>query len=155
MCPNAVFILTSNVGADQIGHYGYLGSGDIDEDFKSRVMYPLLKSAFKRNEFLGRINEIVYFLPFSVEQCVEFVEQELSAVRVKAEKVGIYFKWEEAAARKLADSFDNHYGARSLKNEVGRKVLNRIADLNMSEKITKGSKVNLKCGENGLEIDIS
>ena len=37
----------------------------ISRHFKERVVQPILKSHFGRDEFLGRINEIVYFLPFS------------------------------------------------------------------------------------------
>ena len=37
----------------------------ISRRFKERVVQPILKRHFGRDEFLGRINEIVYFLPFS------------------------------------------------------------------------------------------
>ena len=37
----------------------------ISKTFKDNVVKPILKRHFKRDEFLGRINEFVYFLPFS------------------------------------------------------------------------------------------
>ena len=37
----------------------------ISRHFKEKVVQPILKFHFGRDEFLGRINEIVYFLPFS------------------------------------------------------------------------------------------
>ena len=37
----------------------------ISRRFKEKVVQPILKRHFGRDEFLGRINEIVYFLPFS------------------------------------------------------------------------------------------
>jgi ATP-dependent Clp protease ATP-binding subunit ClpB len=37
----------------------------ISRHFKEKVVQPILKRHFGRDEFLGRINEIVYFLPFS------------------------------------------------------------------------------------------
>ena len=37
----------------------------ISRHFKERIVQPILKRHFQRDEFLGRINEIVYFLPFS------------------------------------------------------------------------------------------
>ena len=37
----------------------------ISGHFKENVIRPVLKYHFRRDEFLGRINEIVYFLPFS------------------------------------------------------------------------------------------
>ena len=41
----------------------------ISRRFKERVVQPVLKRHFGRDEFLGRINEIVYFLPFSRVTC--------------------------------------------------------------------------------------
>ena len=37
----------------------------ISRHFKEKIIQPILKYHFGRDEFLGRINEIVYFLPFS------------------------------------------------------------------------------------------
>ena len=37
----------------------------VSSHFKENVVRPVLKYHFRRDEFLGRINEIVYFLPFS------------------------------------------------------------------------------------------
>jgi len=41
------------------------------------VVKPILKRHFKRDEFLGRINEFVYFLPFSRLELVRLVTKEL------------------------------------------------------------------------------
>lgn len=45
--------------------------------FKNTVIRPILKDHFVRDEFLGRINEIVYFLPFSKIELIELVDREL------------------------------------------------------------------------------
>lgn len=49
----------------------------ISRKFKDQVVKPILKKHFKRDEFLGRINEIVYFLPFSRSELMELVDKEL------------------------------------------------------------------------------
>lgn len=49
----------------------------ISRKFKDEVVKPILKQHFKRDEFLGRINEIVYFLPFSRRELQELVGKEL------------------------------------------------------------------------------
>ena len=38
----------------------------------------LLQKHFRRDEFLGRINEFVYFLPFSRAELIELVSRELN-----------------------------------------------------------------------------
>lgn len=45
--------------------------------FKEDVVQPILKHHFRRDEFLGRINEVVYFLPFSQSELLKLVTKEL------------------------------------------------------------------------------
>jgi len=49
----------------------------ITRKFKDSVVKPILKRHFRRDEFLGRINEIVYFLPFSKQELNKLVLKEL------------------------------------------------------------------------------
>ena len=46
----------------------------ISRTFKEKVVQKILKRHFRRDEFLGRINEIVYFLPFSKSELNKLVE---------------------------------------------------------------------------------
>ena len=79
-CKGAVFIMTSNLGSEEIRaasprlhklvattedrHERYLkGIGQF-----TKQLYPALKESLKRDEFLGRINQIVVFLPLSNEE---------------------------------------------------------------------------------------
>lgn len=87
-----------------------------------------MKSHFQRDEFLGRINEIVYFLPFSRAELVTLVARELEMWAVRAlEKHKIELKWDREVLSVLADGYDAHYGARSIKYEVERRVVNQLA----------------------------
>ena len=79
-CKDAIFIMTSNLGADEIKaaspHLMELirKTKDRPEEYHrviskfSRGLHPILKSSLKRDEFLGRINQIVIFLPLSDEE---------------------------------------------------------------------------------------
>lgn len=91
-------------------------------------MRPILKGHFRRDEFLGRINEIVYFLPFSRAELIKLVSRELDAWAMRAkEKHMIELKWDRDVLSALADGYDAHYGARSIKYEVERRVVNQLA----------------------------
>lgn len=80
-CENAVFIMTSNLAADEIKERSSIlrkafddadASGKLEEynrilgDF-GREIQPILKESFKRDELIGRINQTVFFLT-----CYEF-----------------------------------------------------------------------------------
>lgn len=58
----------------------------ISSKFKEKVVRPILKRHFQRDEFLGRINEFVYFLPFSKSELNQLVSKELKYWAVKAKE---------------------------------------------------------------------
>lgn len=60
----------------------------VSRNFKNDIVKPILKRHFKRDEFLGRINEIVYFLPFSRNELIQLVDKELE---IWAKRVRIIF----------------------------------------------------------------
>ena len=72
-----------------------------------------MKKFFKRDEFIGRISEIVYFFPFSEEQLIDLVEKEMRYWATKAkDKDNITVKWENEVLIVLAGAYDVKYGAR-------------------------------------------
>lgn len=177
-CKNAIFVMTSNLANEEIAEYAIqlreeadrLLSQRLDKNsnedqeperieisrnFKDEVVRPILKAYFRRDEFLGRINEIVYFLPFSRIELLKLVARELETWALRArEKHMIELKWERDVLSVLADGYDSHYGARSIKYEVERRVVNQLAAAHERGQIAKGCSVLLKAKwhENGASI---
>ncbi|KAM7328989.1 hypothetical protein ACRRTK_010602 [Alexandromys fortis] len=150
-CKDAIFIMTSNVASDEIAQHalqlrqealemsrnriaenlGDVQMSDkitISKNFKENVIRPILKAHFRRDEFLGRINEIVYFLPFCHSELIQLVNKELNfwAKRAK-QRHNITLLWDREVADVLVDGYNVHYGARSIKHEVERRVVNQLA----------------------------
>ncbi|GAB6029005.1 hypothetical protein CHUAL_004793 [Chamberlinius hualienensis] len=166
-CRNAIFVMTSNLGNDEIREYAQQlrieaeevanqrYSGKIDEGameekitisrrFKEKVIQPILKRHFRRDEFLGRINEIVYFLPFSHSELLKLVNKELEFWAKQAkEKHDIELSWDCQILNVLAEGYNVHYGARSIKYEVERRVISQLASAHENNFIKKGSKVHV------------
>ncbi|MCL4112967.1 UNVERIFIED_CONTAM: hypothetical protein GTU68_038362 [Idotea baltica] len=166
-CKNAIFIMTSNLGSDEIADHSlqlreeaekrvfqrYEGSGKMEDlevsetitlsrRFKEKIIRPILKSHFQRDEFLGRINEIVYFVPFSRQELLRLVAIELQRWAKQAhEKHKIELKWDPIVLDVLADGYNVYYGARSVKHEVERRVVNQLAQAYESGLIETGSAV--------------
>lgn len=79
-CQNAVFIMTSNLAADEIKAASPMlrklveRTEDRPEEYTrvvgefNRGIHPVLKRSLRRDEFLGRINQIVVFLPLNEEE---------------------------------------------------------------------------------------
>jgi ATP-dependent Clp protease ATP-binding subunit ClpB len=72
--------MTSNLGSEEIRaasprlHKLVAATEDRHEQYLKGIgqftkqLYPVLKESLKRDEFLGRINQIVVFLPFSNQE---------------------------------------------------------------------------------------
>lgn len=164
-CKDAIFIMTSNLASDEIAEYGmqlraeaekitrqkYEGQPEdleitetitISRRFKEKIVRPILKNHFQRDEFLGRINEIVYFVPFSRSELLKLVRMELDKWSKQArEKHNIELKWDPIILDVLADGYNVYYGARSIKHEVERRLVNQLAMAYESGHITEGCTV--------------
>lgn len=100
----------------------------LSRQFIEYTIYPLLHSHFRRDEFLGLINEILIFLPFSEKEVDELLYRELSRWANKTKsRHGITITWEPEVIEILAFGYNVRYGARSIKYEVERKIVNPLA----------------------------
>ncbi|CAF1204301.1 unnamed protein product [Adineta ricciae] len=174
----AIYVMTSNLASEEIATYAQdlrreeekkppllnstVSSDDIDpnddekksritvsKQFKDKVVKPILKKHFRRDEFLGRINEMVYFLPFSKSEINKLLLKELEFWKRRAkEQHNIDIIWDRKALDCLADGYDINYGARSLKHEIERSVVNQLAAAHEQGLIESGNQVLLTAQEN-------
>ncbi|KAG7479472.1 caseinolytic peptidase B protein-like [Solea senegalensis] len=174
-CKDAIFIMTSNVASDEIAQHALqlrqeaeevsrrkiadkledVQKGDdikISRQFKETMIRPILKAHFRRDEFLGRINEIVYFLPFCHLELLQLVSKELNFWAKKAkQRHGITLEWDRPVLDLLAGGYNMHYGARSIKHEVERRVVNQLAAAYEQELLPKGCTLRLSVQSDGQE----
>ncbi|UXI23121.1 Sars1 allergen SMIPP-C [Sarcoptes scabiei] len=180
-CKDAIFIMTSNLASDEIAEYGTKlrregeelvkaqHSGKIINEketenlekvvisryFKDQIVRPILKRHFKRDEFLGRINEMVYFLPFSRSELHQLVLRELKLWSQRAaERHKISMTWDSNVIGILANGYDVHYGARSIKYEVERRVINKISNAYENGFVRTGAKIHVVVSDDGEELKL-
>jgi ATP-dependent Clp protease ATP-binding subunit ClpB len=172
-CKDAIFIMTSNLAQHEIADEAELlrleasvssdaqttattikdtkteekkenGQVSLSRQFIEHTIYPILYEHFKRDEFLGRINEVLFFLPFSEEELREITSRELSRWAEKARsRHGITLTWDSDVVDLLAQGYNIRYGARSIKYEVERKVVNMIAKANENDDVLDGGRVHI------------
>ncbi len=123
---NTVIVMTSNAGSER--RDSLMGFGQTaGEAAKDRAVKAL--SDFLRPEFIGRVDEVVFFQPLSVdtyEQIAGLMLEEL--VQPLAER-GITLTWTPSVPRTLAQqSHGGKRGARDLRNAIRRQVENRLAE---------------------------
>ena len=166
-CKKAIFVMTSNLASEQIAEHGLQLRREADQilkerasnkdtaevkeekiaiskHFKEQVVRPILKRHFGRDEFLGRINEMVYFLPFSHSELMTLVEKELVFWAGKAKaKHDVTLSWDRTVLQLLAEGYNVHYGARSIKHEVERRVVAQLALAHETSQLEHGCSVRL------------
>ena len=118
-CKDAIFIMTSNLASDEIAAHGVelrqeaarIGTADetvaVSKAFKEQAIRPILKGHFKRDEFLGRIDEMLYFLPFSPAELRQLVAIQLQRWASKAKaRHDIELTWSDAVLGEIAKEYD-------------------------------------------------
>ncbi|XP_074873246.1 mitochondrial disaggregase [Carettochelys insculpta] len=175
-CKDAIFIMTSNVASDEIAQHALQLRQEalemsrnriaenlddvqmtdkitISKQFKENVIRPILKAHFRRDEFLGRINEIVYFLPFCHSELIQLVSKELNfwAKRAKA-RHNITLLWDREVMDVLADGYNLHYGARSIKHEVERRVVNQLAAAYEQDLLPRGCTLRITVEDSDKQL---
>ncbi|HEY2811526.1 MAG TPA: AAA family ATPase [Rhabdochlamydiaceae bacterium] len=119
-CKNALFIMTSNLGSDQ------LLEGMTKEEILATVD-PILKEHF-RPEFLNRLDEILPFLPLQKSDMEQIVLIQLNRVVERLLEKGIKVQWDKSLLDYLAqEGYDPAYGARPLKRLIQQKIINHLS----------------------------
>uniref|UniRef100_A0A8C3U3J8 Caseinolytic mitochondrial matrix peptidase chaperone subunit B n=1 Tax=Catharus ustulatus TaxID=91951 RepID=A0A8C3U3J8_CATUS len=175
-CKDAIFIMTSNVASEEIAEHALQLRQEamemskkriaenlddvqmtdkitISKQFKEKVIRPILKAHFRRDEFLGRINEIVYFLPFCHSELIQLVNKELSFWAKKAKaRHNITLLWDREVMDVLADGYNLHYGARSIKHEVERRVVNQLAAAYEQDLLPRGCTLRITVEDSDKQL---
>ena len=124
---NTVIVMTSNAGSHVTENL--LGFGkDHAEASRDRAMKALRD--FLRPEFIGRVDEVVFFAPLSQEDFVKIADLMLKGLVIPLEEKGIAFSWTPAAAVYLAQkAHGGKRGARDLRNVIRREVEDAVANI--------------------------
>jgi ATP-dependent Clp protease ATP-binding subunit ClpC len=147
---NTVLIMTSNLGARDIGKGKSLGFHQRDDTTEYENMRGKVKDEIERAfnpEFLNRVDDIIVFHPLSREQIGEIVHIMLKELHVRLAEENLKLKLTDAALEFLVErGYDEKFGARPL-----RRAIQRFIEDPLSEKILAG---DFRSGED-VEVDVA
>ncbi len=123
---NTVLVMTSNAGSSL--RENLMGFGKTEgEAQKERALKALQE--FLRPEFIGRVDEIVFFRPLSQEAYARIAGLMLEELVEPLRERGIALEYTPAVCQLLAQKADGgKRGARELRNAIRRTVENRLAE---------------------------
>ena len=123
---NTVIVMTSNAGSSR--SEGALGFGKTQGDANKEKALKALRE-FLRPEFLGRVDETVVFNDLDEEAFRKIAVLMLDEFKEPLRDKGIAFEYTEDAVAELArQSVGGTRGARDLRNNIRRKVEDKIAE---------------------------
>ena len=155
---NTIIIMTSNIGSHIINErFEGLEDTGITEDKRNGIiegtkteLMELLKQTI-RPEFLNRIDEIIMFLPLTLDDVRQIVTLQINALTRMLEQNGIELAVSDRAVEWLAkDGFDPQFGARPIKRSLQRNLVNELSKQILSGKVNKEKPVTVDASDLGL-----
>ena len=149
---NAVIIMTSNIGSQQILEQ----AGAQDWEGIAETVRREMTRHF-RPEFLNRVDDVIVFRPLSREDLEVIVELQLEHLAERTTQLGIHLVVTESAKRFIAEEgFDPAFGARPLKRVIQQRVQNPLALWLLDEELDEGVtiKVDLSVASGGLTFTV-
>lgn len=160
---NTVIIMTSNIGAqyiEKMEKIGFVKQSETEEkdnydQVKDKVMSSL-KDYF-RPEFLNRVDDIILFDILSKESIEKIVkiQVDIVAARLKEKERDINLIVSPEVLSYLAkEGYNPQYGARPLKRLIQNKILTPVANMMISQGITKGGTVTVDIKNGEFTFDV-
>lgn len=142
-CRNALFIMTSNLGSEQLLEHIRAHTKTWTKEAVLGVVEPILKAHFKP-EFLNRLDDILPFLPLQEKDMENIVLIQLQGVQKRLHERSIQLAWEKPVLSYLAQKgYDPFYGARPLKRLIQQEVVNLLSNAILKGEISNNSHIKL------------
>ena len=147
---NTVIVMTSNAGSQFKENLMGFGQST-GEAAKEQAMKALRD--FLRPEFIGRVDEVVFFRPLALEDFVTIARLMLEELVSPLAERGIALSWTDGALEALAKAaHGGKRGTRDLRNVIRRQVENDIAQYIVVHHDTPPTAITVEAGDNDVTL---
>lgn len=154
-CKNSLFIMTSNLGSQQLLERMEHARSNISKEAILDILEPIIKGHF-RPEFLNRLDDILPFLPLKREDMEKVVLIQLERLMKRLREKDIFLKWSpEVLAHLAKEGYDPFFGARPLKRLIQQDIVNMLATAILEGKIPPHSTVDLHMDREKIAFKLS
>ena len=147
---NTVIIMTSNAGSEQ--KESALGfNRDANDYAKDKAMKALKE--FLRPEFIGRVDEIIFFNNLNNESLVKIAEILINELKEPLKDKGINFVVGKGVSEIIAEkSADGGRGARDLRRNIRKDIEDKIADILIERAEQETSEINVTAVKGEIKV---
>ncbi len=152
-CKNALFIMTSNIGSQQLMELLEKNT-HVKKEQILQTIEPTIRAHF-RPEFINRVDEILPFLPLTEKEITKIVEIQLNLLRNRLLERESNLSWDKNVVKHLAKAgYDPVYGARPLKRLIQQQVVNMLSNAILSGELPENSEVHLVYSDDKISFTI-
>jgi ATP-dependent Clp protease ATP-binding subunit ClpC len=155
---NTVVIMTSNIGARELGMKNKLGfkaeeiNSESDYEEMKKDIISEMRKRF-RPEFINRLDEVIVFHMLEKEHLEQIVSLMMEDVVDRLSEMKIEIEINQSGLDLLVDEgFDSEYGARPLRRVIRRKIENPLSEMILAKEIDEGSKVVISADKETKEF---
>ncbi len=153
-CKNAIFIMTSNIGARYIQKrttMGFQGNAEVSRERMEEMVMSSVKQTFSP-EFINRLDEIIIFDELTDEDLLQIIDLQVGKLNEVLEKHALQVRLTEEAKRWLVAKAcaDRSYGARPLRRALQKYVEDELSEALIRGDLTEETLIEIFCDENKL-----
>lgn len=142
-CKNALFIMTSNIGSQELADYCAKKGSEVSKETVLSVVSPTLRKYFSP-EFINRIDDILPFIPLSTEDIVKIVGIQMRRVAQRMLERRVTLTWDDSVTLYLSEQgYDSAFGARPLKRLIQQKVVTLLSKALLKGDIKADTSIEL------------
>ncbi|WP_201457161.1 ATP-dependent Clp protease ATP-binding subunit, partial [Chlamydia sp. 17-3921] len=149
-CKNALFIMTSNIGSQELAEFCAKKGREVSKDNVLSVVSSVLKQYFSP-EFVNRIDEILPFVPLTTEDIVKIVGIQMRRVAHRLAEKRVSLSWDDSVVLFLSEQgYDSTFGARPLKRLIQQKVVTLLSKALLKGDIQPDTSIELTMAKDVL-----
>jgi ATP-dependent Clp protease ATP-binding subunit ClpC len=153
-CKNAIFIMTSNIGARFIQKrttMGFQGNADVSRERMEEMVMSSVKQTFSP-EFINRLDEIIIFDELTDEDLLQIVDLQVGKLNEILEKHALQVRLTAEAKQWLVTKAcaDRSYGARPLRRALQKYVEDELSEALIRGDLTEETLIEIFCEDNKL-----
>jgi ATP-dependent Clp protease ATP-binding subunit ClpC len=153
---HTIIIMTSNIGSHRLTNQAAIGFRD--PNHKTQEDYQLVKEDVLkeledhfRPEFLNRLDKTIVFNPLDKKTIEKIIDKELDQLSTRLKPEGYRLIISKKAKQFLVEKgFDSKYGVRPLRRAISDFLEGPLADLLLSQDITKPAVINVDADHSHL-----
>ena len=150
---NTIIIMTSNIGAELI---------DFSDEQKNTIeilTQEKIKAEVRKKfkpEFLNRIDDIIIFNRLTKEEIKKIIKVQIKDLTKILKNKKLNIKLDKKAEDWLVDEgFSTAYGARPLKRVIQNQIIDKIAQLILSNELKEDQNISVTSEDNELSFKLS